>query len=210
MTYTARLLAQGISPIAGVDEAGRGACAGPITIAACILPVGEMEELRFLDDSKKLTPKRREALFEVLTATSTFSVVWFSAEEIDRMGIHVANVEGMRLAVEGLSTPPAHVLTDAWRVEGLTLPHTPIVGGDGVDRSIAAASVIAKVSRDRHMRELAQTYPEYGLEKHKGYSTRAHLDAVRHHGASPIHRYTYSNVVAADTEFRFEQQRKFQ
>lgn len=198
----------GFGPVVGVDEAGRGACAGPITIAACALPAEPIRGLERLDDSKKLTPRLREQLFDIIVdAALGYSVVSFSAAEIDLEGIQYANLEGMRRAVERLRwrgggyATPGYVLTDAWRVPELRAPHLPIIGGDATARCIAAASVLAKVSRDRFMVELDKTYPSYGFAKHKGYSTKAHLNAVRLHGASPVHRYTYANVAKAQAQW---------
>lgn len=197
-THEVALDEAGLGPVAGVDEAGRGACAGPLTVAACILPPRPLEELTTLTDSKKLSPRRREALFDVIRDVAlAYAVVSIDSRAIDARGLQVANIDGMRRAVARLEVRPGYVLTDAWRVPGLPGPQLPIIGGDATARCIAAASVLAKVTRDRRMAEFAREYPEYGLEAHKGYSTKAHLDAVRHHGASPIHRYTYANVAAA-------------
>lgn len=193
----------GLGPVAGVDEAGRGACCGPITMAACILPPGPIPELDTLTDSKKLSPKRRDHLFDLIKATAeAFSVVHISASEIDRRGIQPANVDGMRRAVAGLSTIPGYVLTDAVRVPGLPQPHLPMLKGDQLSRCISAASVLAKVSRDRLMVALDAEYPEYGLAGHKGYGTAAHMAAVSLHGGTPHHRYTYKNVAAARSEYQ--------
>lgn len=198
MDMEAELTAAGLGPVAGVDEAGRGACCGPISIAACILPEGDLPELTQLTDSKKLTEKRREELFGVIKKVATaYAIVHIPAEEIDKLGIQHANVSGMRRAVAKLDVIPGYVLTDAMRVPGLAQPHLPVLKGDQMARCISAASVLAKVSRDRFMREIDQQYPGYGLAGHKGYGTKAHMDAVSLHGGTPYHRYTYSNVAAA-------------
>lgn len=198
MDMEAELTAAGLGPVAGVDEAGRGACCGPISIAACILPEGDLPELARLTDSKKLTEKRREELFGVIKKVATaYAIVHIPAEEIDKLGIQHANVSGMRRAVAKLDVIPGYVLTDAMRVPGLAQPHLPVLKGDQMARCISAASVLAKVSRDRLMREIDQQYPGYGLAGHKGYGTKAHMDAVSLHGGTPYHRYTYSNVAAA-------------
>ena len=190
--------AHGLGPVAGVDEAGRGACCGPLTVAACILPPGPLEGLDKLTDSKKLTPAWRERLFtRIIEAAVAWSVVTISAAAIDARGIQHANISGMRRAVAALDVRPGYVLTDAWRIPGLDVPHLPVVGGDAVVRSISAASVLAKVTRDRLMVELDAEFPAYGFAAHKGYSTKAHMDAVRHHGGMREHRYTYANVVRA-------------
>ncbi|MBC3185314.1 ribonuclease HII [Corynebacterium sp. zg-331] len=188
----------GLGPVAGVDEAGRGACAGPLTIAACALPPGIIGELDRLTDSKKLTAAARERLFPLIKQHAlAWSVVVVSAQDIDAYGIQRANVSGMRRAVVALDVAPGYVLSDAVRIPGIRQPHLPIIGGDAAARCIAAASVLAKVTRDRMMVELDERYPGYGFSGHKGYGTKAHMDAVRRHGASPEHRYTYSNVSAA-------------
>lgn len=192
----------GLGPVAGVDEAGRGACCGPISIAACILPAKPLPSLDRLSDSKKLTEKTREALFEEIQRIAVaFSIVHISAKDIDRWGIQHANLSGMRRAVALLEVEPGYVLTDAMHVPGLPMPHLPVVKGDAVSRCISAASVLAKVSRDRFMRELGEQFPEYGLEGHKGYGTKSHMDAVSLHGGTPHHRYTYKNVAAAHAEY---------
>lgn len=197
-TYEVALDKAGLGPVAGIDEAGRGACFGPITIAACILPSRPLRGLEELTDSKKLTPKKRDLLFsEVVSSATAYSVVHISAGEIDRRGIQNANLDGARRAISELVVEPGFVLVDAFRVPGLTIPQLPIVGGDYTARCIAAASILAKVSRDRLVTQMAEEFPEYGLEGHKGYGTQAHMDAVRRHGASPEHRYTYANVAAA-------------
>lgn len=196
------LESSGLGPVAGVDEAGRGACCGPITIAACILPKGPLSELDLLTDSKKLTPKRRDALFKIIQELAvSYSVVHVSAQNIDTRGIQPANVDGMRRAVALLSTVPGYVLTDAVKVPGLMQPHLPMLKGDQVSRCISAASVLAKVSRDRLMGDLDAEYPGYGLAKHKGYGTADHMRAVSLHGGTPHHRYTYKNVAKARAEF---------
>ncbi|WP_038605042.1 ribonuclease HII [Corynebacterium atypicum] len=201
-TYEVALAKAGLGPVAGVDEAGRGACAGPLTVAACVLPERTFPELDTLTDSKKLTVAARERLFPIIQKRAlSYSIVHIPAQIIDAAGITRANISGMRRAVAALEVAPGYVLTDAWKVPGLVAPQLPIIGGDATCRCIAAASVLAKVSRDRVMAGLAVSYSDYGLEKHKGYGTKAHMDAVRRHGASPVHRYTYSNVAAAHREW---------
>ncbi|MDK6259169.1 ribonuclease HII [Corynebacterium frankenforstense] len=201
-THEVALCRAGLGPVAGVDEAGRGACAGPLTVAACVLPERTFPQLKELTDSKKLTSKARERLFPLIQkAALAWSVVHIPAAECDSRGVQRANLAGMRRAVALLDVAPGYVLTDAWYVAGLTAPHLPVIGGDATCRCIAAASVLAKVSRDRLMAGLDETYPGYGFAGHKGYGTRAHMDAVRRHGVSPVHRYTYANVAAANREF---------
>lgn len=188
--------------VAGVDEAGRGACAGPISIAACVLPPRVIPELDRLADSKKLSAKVREELAPIIKKVAVaWSIVHIEAAEIDDNGIQWANVCGMRRAVANLEVQPGYVVTDALKVPGLSVPHLPIIGGDDAARCISAASVLAKTARDQIMRELGEEYPQYGFADHKGYGTRVHMDAVRRHGASPQHRYTYANVAAAHREW---------
>ena len=160
-TYEVALDKAGLGPVAGIDEAGRGACFGPITIAACILPSRPLRGLEELTDSKKLTPKKRDLLFdEVVSAATAYSVVHISAGEIDRRGIQNANLDGARRAISELVVEPGFVLVDAFRVPGLTIPQLPIVGGDYTARCIAAASILAKVSRDRLVTQMAEEFPE--------------------------------------------------
>ena len=202
-TYEVALDKVGFGPVAGVDEAGRGACFGPVTIAACILPTRPLPELEGLDDSKKLTQRRRRLLFDAIVNSATaFSIVHVPAADIDRRGIQAANLDGARRAVAELDPAPRYVLMDGFRIPGLGVPQLPVVGGDAAARCIAAASVLAKVSRDALIVEMAEQFPEYGLAGHKGYSTAAHMAAVRRHGASAQHRYSYANVREADEFYK--------
>ncbi|WP_311355567.1 ribonuclease HII [Corynebacterium riegelii] len=202
-TYEVALDKVGFGPVAGVDEAGRGACFGPVTIAACMLPTRPLPELEGLDDSKKLTERRRRLLFDAIVNSATaFSIVHVPAADIDRRGIQAANLVGARRAVAGLDPAPKYVLMDGFRIPGLGVPQLPVVGGDAAARCIAAASVLAKVSRDALIVEMAEQFPEYGLAGHKGYSTAAHMAAVRRHGASAQHRYSYANVREADEFYK--------
>lgn len=197
-TYEVALNNAGLGPVAGVDEAGRGACFGPITIAACVLPTRPVKELEGLTDSKRLTARRRELLFDPIRECSlAFGIVHIPAAEIDHRGIQAANLDGARRAVAQLEIQPGYVLMDGFRVPGMPAAQLPVVGGDAAARCIAAASILAKVSRDRLITQMAQQYPGYGLEGHKGYGTKAHMDAVRRHGATPEHRYSYANVKQA-------------
>lgn len=192
-----RLYAAGISPLAGVDEAGRGACAGPLVVASVILRDVHKSELEKVRDSKELSEKNREELFDVVTeAALSLSVVIISNEEIDARGVHAANLDGMRRAVQGLEITPAYVLTDGYAIEGLTLPNLAVWKGDQVVTCISAASIIAKVTRDRIMREMDLTYPEYGFISHKGYITKIHTEALQKYGVTPIHRRSFSNIAA--------------
>lgn len=201
-TYEVALEKAGLGPVAGVDEAGRGACFGPVTVAACVLPAAPVKSLDGLTDSKRLSAAKRAQLFDAIVSTAlSFHVVHIPAAEIDRRGIQAANLDGARRAVAGLDVAPGYVLMDGFRVPGLCCPQLPVLGGDYTARCIAAASVLAKVSRDALVTEMAQAFPQYGLEGHKGYSTAAHMDAVRRHGASAQHRYSYANVRLANEVF---------
>ncbi|MGB6181380.1 MAG: ribonuclease HII [Rhodococcus sp. (in: high G+C Gram-positive bacteria)] len=195
-----------LGPVAGVDEAGRGACAGPLVVAACVLGDRAHTSLDILDDSKKLSEKTRESLFpKVIRWATAYSIVTVAAEEIDRIGIHIANIEGMRRAVAGLSVDPGYVLTDGFRVPGLPAPSLPVIGGDATAACIAAASVLAKVHRDRIMRVMDQQIPGYGFSIHKGYNTTVHTDALARLGPSAEHRRSWANVAcltAADEPAR--------
>lgn len=201
-TYEVSLSKAGLGPVAGVDEAGRGACCGPLTVAACILPDRVIPELASLTDSKQLSPATRERLFPVIQAKAVaWSVVHIEAGDIDKRGIQHANVSGMRRAVARLGTRPRYVLSDALRIPGVGLPQLPIIGGDAAARCIAAASVLAKVSRDHIMIELDARYPGYGLAGHKGYGTSAHAAAIAQLGVCPEHRQSYRNVAKAQRDF---------
>ncbi len=198
----------GLDPVAGVDEAGRGACCGPVTIAACILPPGPLPSLRGLTDSKKLSPVKREQLFGAIVEVAVdYAVVHIPASYVDTWGIQHANLGGMRRAVARLTHRPGYILTDAMKVDGFTRPHLPVVKGDLVCRCISAASVLAKVSRDRLMVDLDGAYPGYGLAEHKGYGTKAHMESVSRLGGTPEHRYTYSNVATAHARWLQMQQK---
>ena len=187
----------GISPIAGVDEAGRGPCAGPLVIAAVILKDPFAPELAQVRDSKEISESKREELFEVImNIAMSVSVIRVSVEEIDARGVHAANLDGMRRAVAGLSIEPAYVLTDGYAIEGLAVPNVAVWKGDQVVTAISAASIIAKVTRDREMIELDKKYPEYGFAKHKGYITAVHTAALAEHGPCVEHRTSFSNIAA--------------
>jgi ribonuclease HII len=187
----------GISPIAGVDEAGRGPCAGPLVIAAVILKDPFAPELAQVRDSKEISESKREELFEVImNIAMSVSVIRVPVEEIDARGVHAANLDGMRRAVAGLSIEPAYVLTDGYAIEGLAVPNVAVWKGDQVVTAISAASIIAKVTRDREMIELDKKYPEYGFAKHKGYITAVHTAALAAHGPCAEHRKSFSNIAA--------------
>ena len=187
----------GISPIAGVDEAGRGPCAGPLVIAAVILKDPNAPELSDVRDSKEVSESKREALFDVImNIAESVSVIVVPPSEIDERGVHAANLDGMRRAVKGLSIEPAYVLTDGYAIEGLAIPNVAVWKGDQVVTAISAASIIAKVTRDRMMIELDKKYPQYGFAKHKGYITAAHTKALTEHGPCIEHRRSFANIAA--------------
>ena len=190
-----QLLAAGITKIAGVDEAGRGPCAGPLVIAAVILKDPHSDLLQEVRDSKELTPAKRELLFDIVTAQSlSYCIVEVSVDEIDSLGLHKCNIEGMRRAINGLKIEPEYVLTDGYAIPGLITPNLAVWKGDQVAISISAASILAKVYRDRIMIELDKKYPGYGLAGHKGYITKSHTDAIKELGVLPIHRKSFSNI----------------
>jgi ribonuclease HII len=189
------LTSAGISPIAGVDEAGRGACAGPLVIASVVLHDPFAPELAVVRDSKEIPESKRDAVFELIQGiAASVSVVIVPAAEVDSRGVHAANLDGMRRAVQGLSIAPAYVLTDGYAIEGLGIPNLAVWKGDQVVASISAASVIAKVTRDRIMREMDLEFPVYGFAGHKGYITAAHTKALNEHGPCAQHRTSFANV----------------
>ena len=189
------LLENRISPIAGVDEAGRGACAGPLLVVALILKNPVDRELAPVRDSKKLSESQREELYEMIVENSlAVSVIEISSSSIDERGVHLANIEGMRRAVQGLSLMPGYVLTDGYAIPGLAISSLGVWKGDQVVRNISAASIIAKVRRDRIMRDLDTDFPEYGFARHKGYVTAAHSAALARFGPCDIHRRSFANV----------------
>ncbi len=187
----------GLGPVAGVDEAGRGACAGPLVIAACVLRRADAHRLEGLTDSKLLSADERERFHAVLTARAVdWSVVAIPPAEVDRRGVHAANIEGMRRAVARLRLRPGYVLTDGFPVPGLGVPALAVPKGDQAAACVAAASVLAKVTRDQIMTRLHAELPDYGFDEHKGYCTPGHAAALRDHGPSGVHRYSFVNVAA--------------
>lgn len=191
------LIASGMKQIAGVDEAGRGPCAGPLVIAAVILKDPFAKELSKVRDSKELAEKVREELFDVIIEQAlSYSIIDISVDEIDKFGLHKSNLEGMRRAINSLDIAPDYVLTDGYPIEGLAIPNLAVWKGDQVAISISAASILAKVYRDRVMIKLDAQYPGYGLAKHKGYITAAHTKALGELGVSEIHRKSFANVAA--------------
>lgn len=191
MLETERNLWQkGVRSVAGVDEAGRGPLAGPVVAAAVIFNPGV--QIAGVNDSKKMTAKRRECCYEeILLQAAAIEVGIATAEEIDEMNILRATHRAMIKAIKGLQISPDHLLVDGRGLPDPPIPQTALVGGDAISFSIAAASIVAKVTRDRMMVEYDQQYPEYGFAKHKGYGTKAHVEAVQKYGPSPIHRSSF-------------------
>ena len=180
--------------VCGTDEAGRGPLAGPVYAAAIILDTKDADNAAILalNDSKKLTEKKREELFdEICRKARAYSVFSVDEKRIDEINILQATFEAMRGAVDGLSVAPDYVFVDGNRSPGLEIMHETVVKGDSKSMAVAAASVLAKVSRDRYITQIAQTYPGYGFEKHKGYGTKAHYEAIEKLGICPIHRRTF-------------------
>lgn len=191
------LIEAGITPLAGVDEAGRGACAGPLVIASVVLADPFAPELAKVRDSKDVSEAEREKLFELVTSAAlSISVITVPAAEVDTRGVHAANLDGMRRAVQGLSVTPNYVLTDGYAIEGLAIPNVAVWKGDQVVTCISAASIIAKVTRDRIMRDLDTEFPGYGFAKHKGYITKVHTEALQEHGPCIEHRRSFANIAA--------------
>ena len=200
---------RGLGPVAGVDEAGRGACAGPLVVAACVLRPSDSKRFDGLTDSKMLGAGERDRLYEVIVRRArTWSTVVVPAEEVDALGVHVANLEGMRRAVALLDCEPGYVLTDGFRVAGLPAPSVAVVKGDLVAACVSAASVLAKVTRDRIMLDLHERMPQYRFDEHKGYCTRSHGAALSSCGPSEHHRWSYANVVSAAQEHRMRSPRE--
>ena len=182
--------AQGMTAVCGVDEAGAGPLAGRVYAGAVILPRGWSHP--YLNDSKKVTPRRRDILYDLICQEAVaWSVAWAEAEEIDRINILNARMLAMERAIQGLSVKPDMALIDGNRSTGITVPNQTVVKGDGKSASIAAASILAKVARDRYMLEMAEIYPQYAFERHKGYPTKLHYERLDQYGPCPIHRLTF-------------------
>lgn len=191
--FEAQLRAEGFNLIAGVDEAGRGSLVGPVVVAAVILPADLY--LERLDDSKKLTAKVRDVLFDKITAAAiSWNAVCVDVAEIDTLNIYRATLEGMKRAVAGLDVQPEFVLTDAMHVDFGSIGTRSIIHGDALSASIAAASIVAKVTRDRLADDWAKIYPAYGFERNRGYGTKEHLAAIERYGATEIHRRSFNPV----------------
>ena len=194
MEQEERIRAQGYSAVCGVDEAGRGPLAGPVVAAAVILAPGT--QLPGVNDSKKLSEKKREQLFDYVRENAlAYGIGEASETEIDEINILNATFLAMRRAIENMDAAADFALIDGNRIQGLDIPAECVIGGDAKVLSIAAASILAKVTRDRKMRQLAEVYPQYGFEKHKGYGTKAHYAAIEQCGVCPIHRRTFLKKV---------------
>jgi ribonuclease HII len=190
-----RAISEGFRFIAGVDEVGRGCLAGAVVAAACILDLSKPLP-EFLDDSKKLSEKKRRRIDEEIRASAiAFSIAEVEADEIDRINILQATKKAMRLAIEKLAPHADFLLIDAVQLKEINLPQKAIIKGDAISASIAAASILAKTYRDDLMREMCKIYPQYGFSKHVGYGTRAHFEAIRRHGACPLHRKSFKGVL---------------
>lgn len=194
MEYENKAWKNGYKLIAGIDEAGRGPLAGPVVAAACILDPKEL--ILGLDDSKKLTEKKREELFTIIKEKAlSYAVVAKGPDIIDEINILEATKQAMRECVENLSIKPDLLLIDAVKLDGTGVDVEPIIKGDAKSNSIAAASILAKVTRDHMMIEYDKEYPEYGFAKHKGYGTKDHYAAIRESGMTPIHRKSFLKVI---------------
>ena len=198
IAYERALIRAGLAPVVGVDEAGRGACAGPLVVAAVMLPPDGRAPVPGLADSKELPPAAREEVYRLLVkAAFAWHVVVIPSGDIDRLGLHVCNVTGMRRALAGLRRRPGFVLTDGFPVRGLGVPSLAMWKGDQVAACVAAASILAKVTRDRIMTDLDERHPLYGFARHKGYCTSDHKQALMEHGPCQSHRFSFVNVAEA-------------
>lgn len=184
---------QGLEYVAGVDEVGRGPLAGPVVIAAVIMPLSL--RIKGINDSKKLSKKKLQEFYKIIMKEAiSVKVVSISPKVIDEINIYQATKKGMLEAVKGLGVAPQHVLIDALPLNELKIDHTSIIHGDALSASIAAASIVAKVTRDNYMEKMDFKYPNYGFKRHKGYCTKEHIKALEENGPCPIHRKTYSPV----------------
>jgi ribonuclease HII len=196
-TIENQLHEEGYEIVCGIDEAGRGPLCGPVFAAACILPDGLV--LEGLNDSKKLTPKKRDKLFDLICENAiAYCIASASVEEIDELNILEADLLAMRRAIDGLSVKADFALIDGNIARGFQIPARAVIGGDAKSPSIAAASILAKVARDRDCITLDEQYPQYGIAKHKGYGTKQHMDALRTYGPSPIHRKQFIRFLDKD------------
>ena len=198
-TIESQVISEGYTSVCGVDEAGRGPLCGPVVAAAVILPLGL--HIEGLNDSKKLSEKKREELFDIITKEAiAYSICEASVDEINSTDILSASLLAMRRAIDSLSVKADYALIDGNVKKGFTLPCQTVVHGDAISPSIAAASILAKVTRDRMCYELDKQYPEYGIAKHKGYGTKVHMDALRKYGPTPIHRTKFIRFLDGDKD----------
>jgi ribonuclease HII len=212
--YENELYDEGYENICGVDEAGRGPLAGPVVVAACILP--PFLKIDGINDSKKLTEKKREALYKIIVKNAlAYSVVFISEKDVDELNIYQATKKGMLKAIEDIKVKPDYVLIDAMPLGELEIEHLSLIHGDALSASVAAASILAKVSRDHYMEKMDFKYPNYGFKKHKGYGTKEHLLALEKYGPCKIHRKTYAPVskyfskqLSLDLDFNEEENEK--
>lgn len=204
--YEEALQDEGLNLIAGCDEAGRGPLAGPVVVAACILPLDT--RIPGLNDSKQLSAKKREELYkQIVKEAISYKIVFISNREIDEMNIYAATQKGMLEAINGLAVKPEHALIDFMPLNALEIPHTSITHGDALSASIAAASILAKVSRDEYMAKMDLKYPNYGFKHNMGYPTKMHIKALEQYGPCPIHRKTFypvSTYFTKDKQLAFE------
>jgi len=204
--YEEDLYDQGITLVCGVDEAGRGPLAGPVVVAACILP--PLHHINGVNDSKQLSKRKREKLYkQIVEEAIAYNVVFIYEDAIDKYNIYEATKMGMLEAIKGLRVKPQHVLIDYMPLNDLELPHTSITHGDALSASIAAASILAKVSRDEYMSNMDIKYPNYGFKHNMGYATKMHMDALEKYGPCPIHRKTFfpiSKYVSEENQLQFD------
>lgn len=199
LEYENMYCSQGYKAVCGVDEAGRGPLAGPVCAAAVIFPEGLV--IDGIDDSKKLSEKKREKMFDIIKKEAiAYSVKWASVDEIESINILNAALLAMKRAIEGLKIPADFALIDGNKTPDISIPCVSIVKGDALSQSIGAASILAKVSRDRLMLELAEKYPEYHFEKHKGYGTKLHRDALLKYGPCEIHRPSFLKKILGEKD----------
>ena len=204
--YENDLYDSGVKLIAGVDEAGRGPLAGPVVVASVILD--EFDRIPGLFDSKQISEKKREELYkEIIKRCKAYKIIYVSVKDIDDLNIYQATKKGMFEAILGLKIQPEHVLIDAMPMDELKIDHTSIIHGDALSASIAAASILAKVSRDHYMEKMDIKYPNYGFKNHKGYGTKSHIEAIYKYGPSKIHRKTYapvSDIIQKNRQFQLD------
>lgn len=191
--FEEKLYDEGFQNICGVDEAGRGPLAGPVVVASCILP--PFLRIDGINDSKQLSEKKRQELYKLIIKNAiSYNIVFISEEDIDNLNIYQATKKGMLESIKGLKVKPDYALIDAMPLSELDIPHNSIIHGDARCASVAAASILAKVTRDEYMEKMDIKYPNYGFKKHKGYGTKAHIEALEKYGPCPIHRKTYAPV----------------